>query len=349
MSSASPTRREETRKLQVTGGSTYILSLPKRWITQNQLTKGSTLSVHEEEDGSLSIVPSKLKKLEKQDEALIRVSSADKPEAVTRKTVAAYLVGYNILHIKAQGQQQLSSKLRNHLKNFARHFLVGTEIVTDTSTDLVLQVLLNYPELSVQSALRRMAIITSSMHKDAIAAFKNMDHSIAKAVIETDNEVDRFNLYMIRLLKLAVSNPRVLKEIGLTNAKHCLGYRLITKAVERTADHATKIAENILVLKEKASDELVERIEKMSNLAISMFEDAVESLFKGDFNLAETVIEKVDQTVKLEKDTALTSQNISAKEVASLSLLIESIRRTAEYASDIAEVVLNLNVDSVIK
>jgi len=349
MSGASPTRREETRKLQVTGGSTYILSLPKRWITQNQLTKGSTLSVHEEEDGSLSIVPSKLKKLEKQDEAVIRVSSAEKPEAVTRRIVAAYLVGYNILHIRAQGQQQLSSKLRNHLKNFARHFLVGTEIVTDTATDLVLQVLLNYPELSVQSALRRMAIITSSMHKDAIAAFKNMDHSIAKAVIETDNEVDRFNLYMIRLLKLAVSNPRVLKEIGLTNAKHCLGYRLITKAVERTADHATKIAENILVLKEKASDELVERIEKMSNLAISMFEDAVESLFKGDFNLAETVIEKVDQTVKLEKETALAAQNISAKEVASLSLLIESIRRTAEYASDIAEVVLNLNVDSVIK
>jgi len=349
MNSSSITQKDETRKLQVTGGSTYILSLPKRWVTQNRLTKGSPLLVHEEEDGSLLIVPSKLEKLEKQDDALIRVSSVDKPDAVTRKTVAAYLVGYNILHIKAQGQQQLSSKLRNHLKSFARHFLVGTEIVTDTPADLVLQVLLNYPELSVQSALRRMSIITSSMHKDAVIAFKKLDHSAAKAVIETDNEVDRFNLYIIRLLKLAVSNPRVLKEIGLTSAKHCLGYRLVTKSVERTADHATKIAENILVLKEKTSDELVEKIEKMSNLAISMFEDSMNSLFKGDFNLAESVIEKIAQIVKLEKEAVLSSQNVGAEEIASLSLLIESVRRTAEYASDIAEIVLNLNVESVIK
>ena len=29
----------ETRKLQVTGGSTYVLSLPKRWVTQNGLEK----------------------------------------------------------------------------------------------------------------------------------------------------------------------------------------------------------------------------------------------------------------------------------------------------------------------
>lgn len=349
MNSSSIKQKDETRKLQVTGGSTYILSLPKRWVTQNQLTKGSPLLVHEEEDGSLSIIPSKLEKFEKQDDALIRVSSIDKPEAVTRKTVAAYLVGYSILHLKAQGQQQLSSKLRNHLKNFARHFLVGTEIVTDTPTDFVLQVLLNYPELSVQSALRRMSIITSSMHKDAIAAFKSLDYSAAKAVIETDNEVDRFNLYIIRLLKLAVSNPRILKEIGLNNAKHCLGYRLVTKSVERTADHATKIAENVLILKEKISDELIERIEKMSTLAISMFEDSMNTLFKGDFNLAETVIEKITQIIKLEKEAVISSQNVSTEEIASLSLLIESVRRTAEYASDIAEIVLNLNVESVIK
>ena len=349
MNSSSITQNDETRKLQVTGGSTYILSLPKRWVTQNQLTKGSPLLIHEEDDGSLSIIPSKLEKLEKQDDALIRVSSIDKPDAVTRKIVSAYLVGYNILHIKAQGQQQLSSKLRNHLKNFARHFLVGTEIVTDTPTDLILQVLLNYSELSVQSALRRMSIITSSMHKDAIAAFKSLDYSAAKAVIETDNEVDRFNLYIIRLLKLALSNPRVLKEIGLNNAKSCLGHRLITKAVERTADHATKIAENVRVLKEKVSDELIERIEKMSALAISMFEDSIKSLFKGDFNLAETVIEKITRIIKLEKEAVLSSQNVGTEEIASLSLLIESVRRTAEYASDIAEVVLNLNVESVIR
>ena len=52
-------RNEEQRKLQVTGGSTYILSLPKEWVTRNQLKKGSLMVLCEEDDGSLSICPFK--------------------------------------------------------------------------------------------------------------------------------------------------------------------------------------------------------------------------------------------------------------------------------------------------
>ncbi len=348
MTSVKEANNQEQRKLQITGGSTYILSLPKDWVTRNQLKKGSAMSLREEEDGSLSVMPSKLEKQEKQDEAFIRVIANDNPDAVMRKAISAYLVGYNILHIKAQSQQQLSSKLRNHLKNFARHYLVGTEIVIDTPTELTLQVLLNYPDLTVQSALSRMSIIAASMHKEAITALKNLDYTMAKAVVETDREVNRFGLYIVRLLKLAVSNARIVKEIGLSSPRDCLGYRLIAKSTERTADHATKIAENVLLLKDPVNKELLEKIEAMSSWAISMFESAIEALFKRDYNLAESVIQKISQVHKLEKEAVLSSQSFKIEEIVNLRLLIESVRRTAEYASDISEVVLNLNVESVL-
>ena len=339
---------EEQRKLQVTGGSTFILSLPKEWATKNELKRGSAMVVREEEDGSLSISPSSFPKQEKQDEAFIKASLTDNPDAIMRTAISAYLSGYNVLHIKAQGQKVLSSKLRNHLKSFARHYLVGTEIVIDTPTELTLQVLLNYPELTVQNALSRMSIIASSMHKEAITALKKLDYPSAKAVIETDREVNRFSLYIVRLLKLAVSNQRVVKEIGLTSQKECLAYRLIAKAVERTADHATKIAENTLELKSPINDELLEKISQLSGLAVSMFESSMEALFKRDFNLAEGVIEKLSQVHKLEKETVMYSHNAKIEEIVNLRLLIESVRRTAEYATDISEVVLNLNVESVL-
>jgi phosphate uptake regulator len=339
---------EEQRKLQVTGGSTFILSLPKDWAIRNELKRGSSMVVREEDDGSLSIAPSSFPKKEKQDEAYIKASLNDNPDAIMRTAISAYLDGYNILHIKAQGQKVLSSKLRNHLKNFARHYLVGTEIVIDTPTDLTLQVLLNYPELTVQNALSRMSIIASSMHKEAITALKKLDYSTAKSVIETDREVNRFGLYIVRLLKLAVSNPRIVKEIGLNSQKDCLGYRLIGKAVERTADHATKIAENTLLLKEQVSEEILQKLEQLSGLANSMFESSMDALFRHDFNLAESVIEKLNQVHKFEKETVICLQNVKIEEVVNLRLVIESVRRTAEYASDISEVVLNLNVDSVL-
>jgi phosphate uptake regulator len=341
-------KSEEQRKLQVTGGSTYILSLPKEWVMKNKLKKGNLMVICEEDDGSLSVSASKPEKQEERDEAFIRVSVNDKPDAVMRKAISAYLVGYNVLHLTTQGQQQLAVGLRNYLKNFARNYLVGTEIVIDSPTDLTLQILLNYPELSVESALRRMAIIAASMHREAVGCLANLDYSAAKAVIETDREVNRFSLYILRLLKLAVRNTRIIKEIGLDNPRECLGYRLISKSVERTADHATKIAENVLFLKDHVEPELLEIIDRMSNLAVSMFESAVEALFKHDYNLAETVIEKITNVHKLENDAVLSSQNVQVDQIPNLRLLIESIRRTAEYASDISEVVLNLNVESIL-
>lgn len=338
----------ESRKLQLTGGSTYIISLPKRWVVQNQLKKSSSLLVRVQDDGSLAILPSDLARQERTQEAHIVVAPEDHPGPLIRKTVAAYLVGYNTMHIKARDGKQLTPRQRSALKKSARDLLVGTEIVTDTATELTLQVLLNYSELSVQSTLRRMSIITSSMHKDAITALRNLDYQMAKAVIESDTEVDRFNLYVVRLLKLAVSNPLIIKEIGLTSPRDCLGYRLITKSVERTADHATKIAENVLPLKEEINEETLERIQTMSSLAISMFEEAIDSLFKHDFDLAESVIEKMEEITKTEREAVSSSKKIGTEEIASLRLLIESVRRTAEYASDIAEIVLNLNVESVL-
>ncbi|MDR1993399.1 MAG: phosphate uptake regulator PhoU [Nitrososphaerota archaeon] len=339
---------EEQRKLQVTGGSTFILSLPKDWATKNELKRGSSMIVREEDDGSLSISPNSFPQKGKQDEAFIKVIQNDNPDAVMRTTISAYLSGYNLLHVRAQSQKPLSLKLRNHLKTFARHYLVGTEIVTDTATDLTLQVLLNYPELTVQNALSRMSIIASSMHKEAIQALKKLDHSSANAVIETDREVNRFSLYIVRLLKLAVSNQRIVKEIGLNSQRDCLGYRLIAKSVERSADHATKIAENTLLLKEIVNEELLNKIVQLSELANAMFERSMEALFKHDFHMAESVIEKLGQVHWLEKEAVLCSQNVKVEEVVNLRLLIESVRRTAEYASDISEVVLNLNVESVL-
>ena len=322
--------------------------MPKHWVTRNELGKGSSVILREEEDGSLTVKSPKLERKERQDEAFINISSVDNINAVIRTTISAYLTGYNVLHIKARNQQTMPSKLRNHLKNFARNFLVGTEIVIDTPNELTLQVLLNYPELTVQSALSRMSIISASMHKDAMTALKNMDHPAAKAVIETDREVNRFGLYIVRLLKLAVSNPRVIKEIGLNNPRDCLGYRLIAKSIERTADHATKICENILLISDPINQSTLDKIDQMSVMATSMFESAIDALFKKNFNQAEMVIEKLSPIHKLEKEAILSSQDTQIEEIAVLRLLIESVRRTAEYASDISEVVLNLNVESVL-
>jgi phosphate uptake regulator len=193
-----------------------------------------------------------------------------------------------------------------------------------------------------------MSIIASSMQKEALTALNNLDQQNAKAVIETDREVNRFGLYIVRLIKLAVSNPSIVKDIGLNSQKECIGYRLIAKSVERTADHATKIAENTLYLKDPVNSNLLEKIGQLSALANTMFENSIEALFKHDFNLAESVIEKLGQAHKFEKEAISLTHESNREEIANIRLIIESVRRIAEYASDISEVVLNMTVELVL-
>jgi phosphate uptake regulator len=183
------------------------------------------------------------------------------------------------------------------------------------------------------------------MHNDAILAVKTRDTQLANEVMLTDNEVDRFNLYVTRLLRGAIQNPRVSKEIGLINGKDCLGYTVVTRLIERTADHAAAIAENSLNLKNFGED-IIEAIEKLSNLAIGMVDSSMEALFRQDFNKAEKIIEQKKDILTLEKQAVFYSQ-VDVEDFAYLRLIIESLRRTAEYASDIAEIVLNLNADSI--
>ena len=336
---------EESRKVQFTGGSTYIISLPKKWISQNQIGKGSFIKLREGDGGLLTIVPPSAVSQKKLDEAIITVDSNAGSETITRKLVSAYLAGYNSIHIKADSQH-FSNRQRYEMKNFVRSMLVGTEIVSDTSSQLIFQVLLSYPELTIQSALRRMTIITTSMHNDAVIAIRTRHEELANDVVSMDNEVDRFNLYVTRLLKTAIYNPRIIKDIGLDNANDCLGYRVLIKYVERTADHAVNIAENVATLKNVQND-TIQKIEKMSTVAITMFGTAMESLFRKDYNAAEKIMQDIKEIKRLEKEAILSSQ-LDAEDGTILRLIIESVKRTAEYACDIAEIVLNLTVDSIL-
>ncbi len=342
-------RAEEIRRLQVTGGSTYTISLPKSWVEKMGLAKGSPLLIVEQQEGSLVISSKETRKPEETVIAVIEVLPDEKAETLIRKTVSAYLVGYNIIEIRPK-EGRFSSAQRNAIKDFSRRMLVGTEIVSDTPNELTLQVLLGYPELSVKSVLRRMCTITISMHRDAITALRELDRELAQDIIFTDDEVDRFSLYVIRQLKAAVQNERIIKDIGLSSPRDCLGYRLIIKSVERTADHAVQIAKKIKMLKRPIDEAILNAVSGMAFSALSLFENSIEALFRNDFKRADQVVQKTDEVVGMEEEVVKLFFKVGdAETVSILRLIVESIRRTAEYASDIAEIVLNLTINNVIR
>ncbi|MCJ7634067.1 phosphate uptake regulator PhoU [Candidatus Bathyarchaeota archaeon] len=338
-------QKAEVRKIQVTGKSTHIVSLPKKWIDKLNLKRGDPIRLIEQDDSTLTLLPNDIRK-EKSRAISAVVSSSDSSDSIIRKVVSFYVIGYNMIRITAK--DRFTPEQRDALKDFVRRNLVGVEIFNDSNNEFSVQTLLSHSELSVENTLRRMVTIATSMHKDAMAALKEDDKRLAQTIIRTDDEVDRFNFYLIRQLKNAVNDARIIKEIGLKTPSDCLGYRLITNYVERAANHAVNIAKAVLDMK-PVDPTLVTRIVDMSTYASSIFEEAIHSLFSNDYDKAENALTRMKMIGSYEIDlikTVISTQH-DPNIVAGLRIIIESVRRLAKYGIDIAEVVLDLTAERI--
>jgi len=282
-------------------------------------------------------------KKKKPNEITIPVSENQNLEALTRKMIALYLMGFNFIKIKTS-KERFGSEQTDNIRDFVRSKLVGTEVVTESPNEIALQVLISYPELSVENALRRMVIITLSMVKDATTAFIKMDKELAQEIMKMDDEVDRFGFYIVRQLKTAAQDRSVISQIGLTTGRDIIGYRLVGKSVERTADHAAKIASIVSQMKNPISPKIAQKIDKMCKLGMEIFQEAMTALYKRDYNMAEEVVKKTHDIQMLEHEVIndVMRHKSDPIQTSLLRLMIESLNRVGEYGSDIAEVVLNL-------
>ena len=342
--------REETRKIQFTGKSSYIVSLPKQWITDLGLKQGDQIRMIRKGSSTLELYPPKFEtRIQKKEDATIEIDMDEEASSIIRKLISLYFLGFKTINVKPK-TGRLNPSQRNTVKEAVKRMLMGSEIISDSSGGITVQVLVNLLELSVDGAFKRMIHLAKSMASDAILAVKENNLELAEEVINTDDEVDRFGFYIIRQLKIAIQNEHMLKEMGFRNARICLGYRLVVKNIERTGDHASFVANDILEFKKPIKKEIIDKIQEMNEFSLSVLDDSCLALFKEDYAQAEKTIEKTNMIAKYEKKVRDASKSLKDdEEIYRIRRITENIRRISEYASDIAEIVLNMNIEKTLK
>jgi len=333
----------EIRRVQVTGGSTFIISLPKKWVRSVGLKPGSPVVINSLKDGSLILKPYQEEGVTSITRAELYAKKDENFSKIIREFISRYLVGYDIIAIyfeKGMGNQ------KEMIKRVIREKLIGVELLEESAQHLLVQCLVKYDELPLMKALERMSIITGFMIEDAVKSFLELDKELAEEVVKRDDEVDRFYLFSVRQLKHVIKNITDLYKIGLKTARDCLGYRIIIKSVERIADHAARIAQVGMKLNKKVSREISEEISSFTNRVLDAFKESIYALLKLDTEKAHNVIDSSEELIRVEED--LTSKIIMHEETYTVmvtKLVLDSLKRIAEYSSDIAEITINLSVE----
>jgi phosphate uptake regulator len=325
----------EQRKIQLTGGSTYIVSLPIKWVRDCGLNSGDTLTLIPQNDFTL-LLSADSKVDNKKLESVIEISQEDTPEDNFRILVSHYLAGYDIIRlVSSKGFHALDRKF---FKDVTRQRLIGIEVIEESRNEIILQSLMNYQELPLDKALQNMSRLITSMLEDVMLALKNHDLELARDIVNRDNEVDRFYLLTVRQLKAAVEDPKLAEKIGIERPRQCLGYRLVTKIIERIGDHVERIARQIIIMDTTVPEK--DAVFAMGALAQKVFIDSIRALEEKDIKYSNKV---VNYARKFEDYTIMRNEQGDSRCTSEqMGSIIESLKRISEYSADIAEMSINM-------
>jgi phosphate uptake regulator len=330
------------RRIQKTGGSTFIISLPKNWVVSRGLSAGDTLFFTPRADGSLTVFAESGGTPETE-RRVVEVSNDTEVEHLFRRLIAEYIAGYPLLEIRTNGR--MSAPTREVIRNFAQR-MIGPEILEETAESVVLQDVVGQNPLPIPSVIRRMHQMVRAMQADAMAAFRAGDTAIARDVIERDWEVDRLHWFLGKQVTSALRDARILVSLDLT-LPECSTYLLASRVLERIADHAVRIAETVTILgKERTPSRIITELDRMAASAATALSDALDSLDSRDIEKANAVIDAAKRITR-ERDHVLHELTSKRGRLAvGLAYVLESLERSAFYASDLAEIAINRAVES---
>src|SRR3972149_1805364 len=352
------------RRVQCTGRGSYIVSLPKEWVQDIGLKRGSEIAFNVQTDSSLTLVPRKLKEKQEEDESAklkeyyINVGPEEDLQSTLRMIKALYVISADIMRIHFRGTED-ASKCKTEIKNFARDTFLGSEIVDETPDEITLQILIKHSEFPIEKAVRRMAIIALSANRDAISALKNRSQELFQNVINAHNDVNRLGLYVVRQLKFGIER-NLFRELGFRTPKEFLFYRIIVNNIKNIGENALNIVNNLatfqkliddqtLFIKEPIDEEVYSQILNFNSLAHQLFEESTKAMFKRDYKDAEKIIAKRGSFVTLQNDLIrlMSSKKLDPNIAAILRLVLDSSRRILDYGQDIAELTLNRTVEEL--
>lgn len=324
----------EVRKVQVTGGSTYTVSIPKDWARENDVSEGSRLAMFPHNN---SIVVEPVDASSSKSEGTIDVTGVEGDHLV-RTVITMYVSGFDVIRFTAD---RITSEQRRTLR-MASQDLAGLEVIEETGNEVVFQDLLDSGEISVHRTVARMRVIAENMFRDSVEAVVENDDALSRDVVERDEDADRMFAMVSRMFRGSLRDLQSEEKLGITR-EECFDLHTAARQLERIADHATKIAEVVIEVDDVPS-EVGKEVRGASEDALEIMDSAMDSLLEKEGDqatlLANRALDSVGDVDTRTQEIDQMLHDLDAQTAQLLGLVADSISRTADYGGNIAETAL---------
>ncbi len=312
----------EIRKIQKTGGSTLVVSLPKVWCQNFDLKVGSKVMLNYNEKGGIMMEP--FERGQSSSTATVDIKKNSDMENELRMLISLYIQGVKRINIRSDDKKAMDDVIRRFLE-----FTIGFEIVDEKGNEAILEDLISLPMLTFDKGMKRMVTLVRSIVTESISEEKiPIDY-----ILQKENEVDKFNIYIQRLFSQTLKDYSVL-QLNKISSSQALSYLLVSRVLERIADHGVRIYTLLGERKLKNTE-----IKNYLEASIDIMGRSMEYFFSKDVHSSNLEISKKEYFKKERENINRTLRGTSDGIV--LAEILEDAERIALYSTDICELIMD--------
>jgi len=325
-----------TRKIQKIGES-FFISLPKSWIKRNSLSRGDTVTLVENSDGTISLYGESKKREPKE---ITLIVERDEPlRSLRRRLTGAYVDGFDLIHLKTE--TGFSDEQQDAIREITEG-LFGLEIVELSSQQIIIQCLLTRT-IPIERMINGIHNTIKSMFSDAISALEEREPIKAQGVIRRTRYVKRLSLMVHRLLRSLIAFPEErVEEIRPIDG---VDFLRVVERITEISGAVKRIAESVLLWKNRSEDSLREKLIDLCNKVLRLYDESIQALMHKDIRLANHVIDEKMESEFTELWNHLMKAEqeplISASAFPFLHRIIDNLERISIYTIEIAEIAID--------
>lgn len=322
----------ETRRVQITGGATFMVTLPKDWAEKQKLHAGAEVELHPHDPDLLILRPHR----DAQPTRGVLPLDDKTGDALMRSFISMYVAGFDIIEVKGE---RITPDQRQTIRKITQA-LIGPEIMEESKDSIVIHNLLNLAELSAPKTLDRIFLMVHDMFADGVRALAEHDAELACDIAARDEDVDRLYLMLYRQFRIVLNDLLAEEALGVSRVK-LFDIHTVARQLERVADHAVKIADVTAALKAKPPAKIADTLRKVGDQVAGLLKESVDAFRAPDPGSANRVIDHaLDVEERLMKAGKLL-WDLNPQEAQLIGIAFDSIGRVKDYSINIAETALN--------
>lgn len=328
----------DIRRVQITGGSSFMVTLPKDWAESVGMKKNDSVGLQAQPDGSIIIYPQGIEKTVEKTVKVIDVDSVKDRDFLYRQLVGSYIAGHSSIELRSESH--IPSMVAGVASVFTQT-AIGLEIIDESDTRILIKDLMDQAEMKPVKSIERLKVLIKNLLSDILDGAESGRKNIAENLVEKDREIDRIDWLISRQVNIYQKDYSLARKLG-TKLTEISGCSSASRTLERIGDHGLILAKNIDVLNEEpGTAEVLKEVVSIGREVMEQVSISVSTWLDKDMHAANKCIEDSARLAERTRILSRMASDLNQNVGVAVSMIGGSLRRIAEYSMDLSELAIN--------